>query len=613
MKRCSILLVLLAICTTMQAQTLDSIQRLDKVVLNANKPLKPFSQTQNVQLVTDSIIKRNSASLTQLLNFNSTVYFKENGLGMVSSPSFRGTTAQQTAVLWNGININSQTTGQTDFNTITTRGFNNVVIKAGGGGVVDGTNAIGGTIYLQNSLAYNLGFKNELYLKYGSFNTYDITAKSDYSNNKQSVSLSVSRNGSDNDYPYLNSNRRNLNGQFNSTNISFSAGTKLNSKNELNFYSNIYDGRRHFSLPTPNALKTKYYDFNTRSMVEWKNTSKAFKHQTKFAVLTENYEFYPNIDNDYYENGYVESLVFKHDTQYQVNNGMTLSGGLNYIKNNGKGSNIEQESRHLSSLVFKLVHQLSKTIFYEIGLRQELNRNYKSPFLYAAGMKFLLSDFYTIKLNTSKNFRIPTYNDLYWNGLGNPDLKPEISYQGELTQVFKLKHLALSVTGYYNAVSNLLMWVPDTAGVWRPENTNDVEIYGAEALLTAEKNIGHHNLNLSATYAYTQSKNKDTNKQLIYVPYHKFTASLGYSFKKISAYYQYIFNGEVFTTTDNALEHIVNSYMLANLGVEYNFNIKTHKMILGIKALNIWNEAYESVLNRPMPGRNYNAYLNFKF
>lgn len=595
-----------------QEPILNPTQELEEVFLSY-RHLKDSVYTTNQVILNDSILKRNQASLTSLLNFNSTIYFKENGLGMVSSPSFRGTTAQQTAVLWNGININSQTTGQTDFNTINTRGFEEIVVKAGGSGVVDGTNAIGGSIYLENKLAYDLSFENNIYIKYGSFNTYGLNYKTDYSNKRQSFSLNVSRNGSDNDYPYLNSERHNLNGQFNNTNISFSAGTKITPKNELNLYANIYDGKRNFSLPTPNALKTKYYDFNTRSMLEWKLTSRKFAHLTKFAVLTESYQYYPNIQNDYYTEGYVESLVFKYDVNYRVNKAVLLTSGFNFFKNDGNGSDIEQESRHLSSLVLGMKHQVSKKIFYEIGLRQELNQNYKNPFLYSLGVKLVLSNFYSIKINASKNFRIPTYNDMYWQGLGNPDLKPELSYQGELTQVFKLKNVALSVTGYYNSVENLLMWVPDAAGVWRPENTNNVDIYGAEALLSAKKRLGDHNLSLSATYAYTVSKNRDTGKQLIYVPYHKFTSAFGYSFKNLTAYYQYMNNGEVFTTTDNAFEHIVNSYMVANLGLEYNFNINKDEFILGLQVLNLWNEEYESVMNRPMPERYYNAYINFKF
>src|SRR5690606_6026580 len=99
---------------------------LEEVLIIADTPLTNFSETQSVIHLSDSVLRKNQASLTSLLNYNSVIYFKENGLGMVSSPSFRGTTASQTAVVWNGININSLSNGQTDFNTINIRGFDHI-------------------------------------------------------------------------------------------------------------------------------------------------------------------------------------------------------------------------------------------------------------------------------------------------------------------------------------------------------------------------------------------------------------------------------------------------------------------------------------------------------
>ena len=63
---------------------------------------------------------------------------------MVSSASFRGTNAQQTAVVWNGININSQLTGQTDFNTLIPGNYGDVVVRSGGGSVQYGVAQLGG-------------------------------------------------------------------------------------------------------------------------------------------------------------------------------------------------------------------------------------------------------------------------------------------------------------------------------------------------------------------------------------------------------------------------------------------------------------------------------------
>jgi outer membrane cobalamin receptor len=125
----------------------DSISLKEVIVTDSQ--LRQFSKTLSVQKLNDSVIAANGPSLTSLLNYNSVIHFKENGYGMVSSPSFRGTTAQQTAVVWNGININSQFNGQTDFNTITSNDYDATNIRAGGGSVIFGSSAIGGSIHLE--------------------------------------------------------------------------------------------------------------------------------------------------------------------------------------------------------------------------------------------------------------------------------------------------------------------------------------------------------------------------------------------------------------------------------------------------------------------------------
>src|SRR5690606_25077060 len=126
----------------------DTIQ-LEESFLSDQKAFRN-SQTQNEISFSDSIFNQNQPSLTNLINFNTPIYFKENGAGMVSSPSFRGTTASQTVVLWNGININSQTTGQTDFNTVNIRGFDKINVKGGGGNVAEVNSSVGGSIELIN-------------------------------------------------------------------------------------------------------------------------------------------------------------------------------------------------------------------------------------------------------------------------------------------------------------------------------------------------------------------------------------------------------------------------------------------------------------------------------
>lgn len=569
-----------------------------------------FTQTQQTLSLTDSVLDRNQASLTSLLNYNSTIYFKENGLGMVSSPSFRGTTAQQTAVIWNGININSQLNGQTDFNTVNTRGFDNITLKSGGASVAYGSSAIGGSIHLNNDLRFRKDFSNQILLNYGNFNAYGINFNSKYSDENLSLNLGLSRNGSDNDYEFIDKDLKNTNGQFYNQNLSVAAGYKMNSKNILKFYGNLYDGERHFSVPTTYSIKTKYHDYNTRSLVEWNGFYGKFISKLRLAHLGEEYRYFATLNTENPDFGKVNSWIAKYDLGFNWTPNLFLNAVFDFTQNEGNGSEYAFEKRQIGSASFLMKHQINSKLLYELTLRTELTNNYDSPFLYSFGLKYNLTDFYNIRFNTSKNFRIPTFNDLYWPREKILDLKPETSYQAEIGNQIHFKNFSFSASVYYNSVKDFLQWVPFNGGVWQPENTHNVKIYGIESILNYKKSFQNHHFELNGTYAYTVSENEKTGKQLIYVPFHKTTASLGYSMKRLSAYYQIIFNGKVFTDANNLKE--LDAYTVSNLGIDYGLG-KNEAYRIGIQALNLWNENYQSTLNRPMPGRNFNLYLNLKF
>lgn len=603
-----IILACLLLWTQQSFAQSDTVQ-LKEATLSDTYLLR-FTETQSTLYLSDSVLEKNQHSLTSLLNYNSGIYFKENGSGMVSSASFRGTTAQQTAVIWNGININSQTSGQTDFNTINIRGFDNITVKAGGGSVAYGSSAIGGSVHLNNDLKFTKDFSNQLALNYGSFNSYGLNLNSKYSDEQMSINIGFSRNASDNDYEFIGTNQKNSNGQYYNNNVNVSAGYKFNPKNILKFYGNLFDGERHFSLPTTGATKTKYHDYNTRSLIEWNGFYGKLTSKLRLAHLGEEYRYYATLNTESVEFADINSWIAKYDLSFTVNPDLLLNAVLDFTQNEGNGSGIGENKRQIGSASLFMKHQLGSKFLYELNLRTELTDNYNSPLLYSLGLKYKVTGFYDITLNASKNFRIPTFNDLYWAGNSDLNLKPELSNQAEIGNHLHFKNFSFELTAYYNSVEDFLQWVPRPGGVWKPENTHDVQIYGLESLLNYKKSFQNHHFELNGIYAYTVSENKDTGKQLIYVPFHKATASLGYSWKRISAYYQFLFNGAVYTQSDNADE--LNSYSVSNLGIDYGLG-KNNRYKIGFQVLNLWNEDYQSTLNRPMPGRNFNTYVNLTF
>ena len=587
----------------------DSIFKLDEVVIS-DLQLKKFSNSQSVLKLPDSIISKNRTSLTNLLNYNSVIYFKENGLGMVSSPSFRGTTAQQTAVIWNGININSALNGQTDFNTISTKDFNSISIRAGGGSSIYGSSAIGGSIHLNNELSFVNRFDNTLQTSYGSFNTVNANYKMQVGDDDFSTQISISRNSSDNDFDYLDTNLKNENGQYYNTSLNVNFGYKLDSKNVLKLYSYFFDGERHFSGTLAAPSKSKYNDTNTRNLLEWVGSYNKFTSKLKTAFLSEKYKYFENAETSIFSTAEVKTFIAKYDLNYKVNSNFEFNSIIDFTQNKGDGDDIGNNTRNIGSGVLILKHKPFKKFLYEVTIRKELTNNYKSPVLYSIGTTFSPVSFYKLKVNGSRNFRIPTFNDLYWQGSGNLNLKPESSYQVEVGNDFKFKNTTFSITGYYIKIQDLLRWSPTSGGNWTPNNVADVATYGAEFLFNTFKKFGKNQFDFNATYAYTISNDEQKEKQLIYVPYHKFTASLAYSLDKFLAHYQTLYNGEVFTSSDNF--YVLKDYLVSNVGIEYQFG-KKKIFQLGFDVLNVFNENYQSVAPRPMPGRNYTINLTFNF
>lgn len=607
---------MLLLCQIISAQN-DSVTTL-KEVLISDKNLKKYSASQSVIKLNDSIINKNESLLTDLLNFNSTLYFKEYGRGMLSTVSFRGTSSSQTAVIWNGININSQMNGSTDFNTIAGSDYNSVSVKAGGGSVIYGSGAIGGTVHLNNDMLFYNRFENNVRLDYGSFNTIGINYKSTISNKKWSAQIGFSKNSSTNDYKYLNrytwrgEQRRNQNGQYDIVTLSANMGYKFNENHILKLYSQTSNTDRNTSLITETETKSKYVNGFNRNLLEYDGSFGKLKTNFKTAYIFENYQYFADNSTNNYTYGKTESLITKLDLDYHLFESTYLNGIVDYNRTNGYGTSFGDHVREISSASVLVRQDIGSSWKNELGFRKEFTNNYKSPLLFNFGSSYKIADWYTIKLNLSRNFRIPTYNDLYWDTGGNPDLKPESSHQAEIGNVFTFKNFSWTQNFYYIKIKDMLQWVPGANGIWSPLNQDKVNSYGTEALLNWKKGYGKNIFAVNATYAYTVSQDEKTKNQIFFVPFHKATAGISYARNKFSAYYQMLYNGFVYTSANNNPNEIVNDYFISNIGIDYDLKL-LNSFKVGFQVLNLLNKDYESLENRPMPGRNFNVYLILKF
>lgn len=615
MKQSYFCITLLALCwcTATFAQVhLDSIQRLHEVVVT-NKLLSDFSTGQKMLKLKDSVLQQNPANLTDLLNFNTGIYFNQNGYGMVSSPAFRGTTAQQTAVVWNGININSQFNGQSDFNTMLNPTMQQVNIQPGGGSVIYGTSAIGGSIHLESKLKFNKQTKHFFQTNYGSFHTLDSRYQLQHATDQWNFNFGFQHNSSDNDFPIHNSNRNNINGKFNNNALGLDIAHQINEKHQLKFYSWLFLGDRNLSVIRPSDTKSAYENQDLRSLLEWEYEHENWRSTWKVGYLNEDFKYIQNISRENESTANVsETLLTQYNLQFE-NKDWVFSALIDANMAKASGDDLLEDRRDVAAFALLAKRKINSKWMVEASLRQEISNLYNSPILYSLGSDYRFSEHYSMKLHTSRNFRIPTFNDLFWGSNGNTNLLPESAYQVEWGHHFQWNQFQISATGFYNHIDDMIRWIPNENGLWQPENTDKVRTYGAEFEANYSKKWNQHQMQWNANYAYTVSENRDTGFQLRYVPFHKATSSLAYHYKKWSADTQFIYVGEVFTRSNNQPNAIVEDYGLHHLGLRYQLFANSPEINLGVRAFNLWDAEFQGVENRPMPGRYYQFTFNLIF
>ena len=141
------------------AQRKDSLtHQLMEVTITETK--QQILQASKKTTTLDSLIleRYNTSSLADLLSNQSAIHIKSYGNGNIATTSIRAGNASQTAVLWNGLNIQNPMLGQTDLSLVPTLLFQNIALEYGGGSALNGSGAMGGSIQLRNTNGFNKGF-----------------------------------------------------------------------------------------------------------------------------------------------------------------------------------------------------------------------------------------------------------------------------------------------------------------------------------------------------------------------------------------------------------------------------------------------------------------------
>lgn len=624
------------------AQTKDTAvytSNLDVLVIAPlyQTTLQPSKKTQTF----DSLLLARSSSrnLSEFLAEQSTIYIKSYGGGNIATTSFRGGNANHTALLWNGLNIQNAMLGQTDLSIIPVLFFDKLSLEYGGGSALWGSGAIGGSIRLDNHLVFNAGTRTKLQMSLGSFDTRKIAASVLLSYQRVASSTRLYYTRSRNDYSYRDTtdkeqpDKRMPHAGYTTAGLMQELSFLLTRRQTLNVRAWYHKADRNLPSYTSLISKRSQYDESLKLNADWNLRYGGLNATVRLAGFQDKLNYTDSLSG-IFSRSRINSFIAESDNTYRYRK-HAFGFGANYthyqsampveVVRNGLPMDSTIRHEQLKFALFAL-YKISFPTYrfnYDLAVRKEFTNQTEIPFTGNTGIQYQVWQWLGIRIGASKAFRQPTLNDLYWPQGGNPDLKPEESYEFDGSLSLKKRKNRFSFffegTCFNRHTSNWIIWLPTASAYFSPRNVAKVYSRGTESRTEVSYLAKDLFIKLGVTTAYVLSTNEaGTNendnaigRQLIYTPRYTGQSALTCTYKDITLLLTQSYTGYRFTSTDNTTW--LHPYYLANAKIAYKYVFKTVMVEFFAGVNNLFNKDYMAVANRPMPLRNYEAGLSLNY
>jgi iron complex outermembrane receptor protein len=608
---------------------LSDTVRLSQVEVTGNFTLHNEG-FKKVRIDSSILIQYLSSDLSTILSQQSTIFVKSYGNGGLATPSFRGTTANHTQVEWNGIDIDSPMLGQTDLSQVQVSQFESLEILYGAATIARTSGAFGGVINLVSNPDWNNNINLMLAQTVASFNSYTTDASLALGNHVVQSITRFNYSNALNNFPYYNDQTMTWQKLVNAVYVlgGITQETFFNlSKNDILSARIWYSDDTHQIPPITTNTDTleEEIDRAIRSIIEWRRSGENY-YLTARSSLVDQFMRFTLGDQTWNDHCYTWSnrirLVYSGIKNFIIKPGLDYTS--DWVNSDSYNGN---KTRKTLGAFSEFNYTPIKALKISLVLRQDMIDWKFLPFIPALGIEYKpFNDInLTVSANLCKNYAVPTLNDLYYEPLGNINLKPETDYATEGGIVYNLGRtdkgffFETTVTGYYSKMIDLIIWLPTTLGQYKPQNISEVNARGAELGLNLAWSLCRFRFSLNNAYNYCRSTNEkatsandnSVGKQLIYTPENTLNSTLTVSRSGFYGSYIFSYIGKRFTTSDNT--SYMPCYYLSNIIFGKNFYLKKFILSLQLHLNNLFNLDYQSIEDRPMPGRNYAITLKFNF
>ena len=559
----------------------------------------------------DTLSIGNSCSVSDALLLSSGFHVGDNGgLAGLKSLSLRGMGSAHTAVYLDGLRVGNVQSGQNDLGMIGPESLSCVIVD-----------------YAQNSVYFNTarprftsspvtGFAS---ISAGSFGTWLPSAKFDF---RLSDNLALSAYGS---------------GVFSKGNFTYADGL-VRENNDVSqyragvdLYGIISGGDYH--------VKAYYNDSErgTPGSVSWPSDDRQ-KDRNALVQSVFHKSFSPlyslclsgkmSYDDIFYSSAWGDSRYGQTELQlntvhdFHINKSWKVSAAADIQWDGLKSSNYDASRLTVFSALatsyrsgrFRFDASLEYSGAFDTGA---ISRNALSP---SASLRFKIIEGLDISAFARRAYRVPTFNELYYVGYGNPELKPEdalltnlgLNYNKTLGHKWTFK---AQVDGFYNILTDKITSAPtvEDPNIWLPYNIGEVHSSGFDAVagFTCKGDVRY---SFNAKYSYQSAIDRTPDsytygQQIPYIARNVLIVDAEVSCKGWGLNpLWHLRSGR----TDGAGE--MPDWNTVDVTLSKSFYIKkagTFKLLF--KAGNLADCRYETVSGYPMPGRNFIGGVTFSF
>lgn len=566
----------------------------------------------NKSLISQQLLKTNpNQNLASLLQKQSGIYVRSRGSGSLSTPSYKGLGSERIPVNINGVNIQSSMNGTLDLSLINAFHFSDFTVETADRNIL-GQQNIGESITLTQT---NKGNQIEVNSGFNSLLTKSLGAK--YSRQKEKVQYVLSIYGEQSPNLVTLNHYGVDSTQANTDYFKWSVlqTLKINVTKDILWENSIFLQSSDRAVPRTfidlgsdrigdkNALLINKLSNSTRHLWKWNITNAVGRQEISF--------------DDRQADRLTTSKVWNVNTniglERKFSEHMSFISGLSNDLAFYQSEAIQKDAnwnrfRFCNQLKYK---QGKLKYLLDFGLATYNAQVFSNA---KFSLDYLIIPSVKSSLSLQKVFRLPTLNELYWyepgRAFGNDTIGPENGCKADYNLSYSEGNFQFSMNPHIGFYQNWIEW--RGFPVIRPRNIKNVAVGGNEVDALYKYTIGENKITAQTSLHWVRARyvsepfTLDGENQLIFTPEYTASSTLTYSAVSWSSYINLMYAGTNYVTSDNS--GYLDPYWITEIGGFY----ETHKWRFSASVSNLFNQAYFSQPNTPVPGRVFHINLNCK-